>query len=146
MIRPAQSRLPGRRARVLLVDDDLLVLLSLRRVLERGGGFDVVLCSSGLDALTLIERGKRFDVLITDLAMPDLRGSELLLRIAALDPGLAARALVLTGEPLEDAVSELRASAGVRMMAKPFDLARLCEVVDALALLAAGPPDGGTAA
>ena len=148
MIGPAQGRKPARRTRVLLVDDDLLLLLSLRRVLERRGEHEVVLCSSAVDALELIERGKQFDVLITDLAMPGLRGSELLVLVAAIDPGLAQRALVLTGESLGEAVVELRATAGVRMLAKPFELPRLIEVVDALSQLAPGrgAPEGGSAA
>ena len=125
---PAPS---ARRARVLLVDDDLWVLLSLRRVLERRG-YEVVACSAPLDALALVETGHGFDVLITDLSMPLLRGSELLARVVVADPGLALRAVVITGDLLEHAVDELR-GATVRLFSKPPDYTRLLEAIGELA-------------
>jgi two-component system chemotaxis sensor kinase CheA len=121
----------ARRTRVLLVDDDLWVLLSMRRLLERRG-YEVVACSAPLDALALIETGHRFDVLITDLSMPLVRGSELLARVAVLDPSLARRAVVITGDLLENAVEELR-GAPARLFAKPPDFARLFDAIGELA-------------
>ena len=121
----------ARRTRVLLVDDDLWVLLSMRRLLERRG-YEVVACAAPLDALALVDTGHRFDVLITDLSMPLLRGSELLLKIAGVDPGLARRAVVITGDLLENAVDELR-GAPVRLFAKPPDFARLFDCIGELA-------------
>jgi DNA-binding NtrC family response regulator len=125
---PAPS---ARRARVLLVDDDQWVLASLRRLLERRG-YEVVACLAPLEALALVEHGQRFDVLVTDLSMPGLRGSALLAKVAAVDPGLARRAVVVTGDLLEDAVEELR-GAPARLFAKPPDLERLFEAISELA-------------
>ena len=121
----------ARRTRVLLVDDDQWVLASLRRLLERRG-YEVAAFLEPALALAAVEQGERFDVLVTDLSMPGLRGSALLAKIGAIDPGLARRAVVVTGDLLENAVEELR-GAPVRLFAKPPSLDRLFEAIGELA-------------
>jgi CheY-like chemotaxis protein len=117
--------------RVLLVDDDAFVLGSFRRLLERHG-YEVVARERPEDALAEVRAGARFDVLVTDLSMPGLRGGELIARVAEVDPQLARRAAVVTGDVLCDAVAELR-GASVRLFAKPPDLARLFDCIGELA-------------
>ena len=77
--RPAvAARVPAGSARVLLVDDNpsLRVLTAMQLSEE---GYDVVSASGGAEALALIERdAARFDVIVTDLAMPMLSGIEVI--------------------------------------------------------------------
>lgn len=68
---PPSERL-HRRARVLIIDDEELVCRSYKRVL--GPFHDVVIACGGKQALDLLERDTRFDVIICDLMMPEVDG------------------------------------------------------------------------
>ncbi|GAB5544188.1 MAG: hypothetical protein SangKO_039480 [Sandaracinaceae bacterium] len=74
--------------RVLLVDDDPLLLRTGERLLRRFLGAEVVTSSNGREALDRIERGERFHLVITDLEMPEMDGLELLDRLAVVAPEL----------------------------------------------------------
>jgi CheY-like chemotaxis protein len=63
----------GSAPRVLVVDDEDAVLLTIQGVLELDG-YDAVATSSGLRALELI-RLQPFDMLLTDLRLSDLDGA-----------------------------------------------------------------------
>lgn len=61
-------------SRILVVDDDKAVRLSIKLMLEKGG-HDVVLAPNGRSGLAAFEAGK-FDVVICDIFMPDMDGIE----------------------------------------------------------------------
>lgn len=63
-----------RAAKVLVVDDDVAVRDLVATMLETGG-YAVSVASNGLEALSMLE-GERFDVVITDLVMPEQEGIE----------------------------------------------------------------------
>ena len=65
---------PG--ARVLIVDDEELLRATLRRVLTRGG-LETATASNGVEAIAMLER-ESFDVVLTDVFMPEMTGPELL--------------------------------------------------------------------
>ena len=91
----APSVSPGGAAgRILLVDDSPDVLVMLGAFLE-ADGFAVVRAPSGGDALAHIAHDGRFDAVVTDYAMPDMSGVEMLRRIAPRHPDLPA--LIITG-------------------------------------------------
>jgi len=85
----------GKRAwRVLIVDDDA----AMRQFLEfvvRGAGYVTSSASNGVEAFTMFETGEPFDVLLTDLAMPQMNGDELARRIRYKHP--AVKVLYVTG-------------------------------------------------
>ena len=64
------------RGRVLLVDDEPLVLDAYRRVLQRGG-FDVEVMESGLGVGARVD-DEEFDVVISDIAMPVANGMQVI--------------------------------------------------------------------
>jgi two-component system chemotaxis response regulator CheY len=68
--------MPGDRLRVLVVEDSAAMRSFVTAALEQGGPFDVVSASSGFEALRVLPRGQ-FDVIITDINMPDINGLEL---------------------------------------------------------------------
>ena len=75
-----QSR-PGS---ILLVDDDAVIRTLVQRILEQVG-HNVVAVSNGNEALTRFQPGM-FDLLITDVNMPQKGGFELLDEVKNLDP------------------------------------------------------------
>ena len=86
--------------RVILVDDDPLVLAVTRRLLQRAG-YDVVPCDHPRTALRELVHSQPF-ALVADLHMPDLNGADLLRVVQSVSP--RTRRVLYTGE---DQVSEL---------------------------------------
>jgi DNA-binding NtrC family response regulator len=75
--------------RILVVDDEETVLFILRGALSLlGNGYEVVTCLGGLEAMEKV-RVKPFDLVITDLSMPDMGGIELTTAIKDLNPETA---------------------------------------------------------
>jgi signal transduction histidine kinase len=94
--------------RILVVDDDESVVVTIRGVLELDG-YDVVATTSALDALDLI-RAEFFEVVLTDMRMEEVDGSELLRELR--EQGVDTAAVVLTGyASIESVIGALRAGA-----------------------------------
>jgi CheY-like chemotaxis protein len=87
------------RKRVLLVDDDPLVLRGLTRLLR---DHDVTSVNSGRDALAILEHDTSFDVILCDLMMPDLTGADVYDRIEKLGRGIEDHVVFLTGGTFTD--------------------------------------------
>ncbi|HWN69893.1 MAG TPA: response regulator [Haliangium sp.] len=88
---PAQ----GRRARVLVIDDEAMLLDTFQRMLRRD--HDVVLVEGGTRALAEIERDSAFDAVICDLMMPDLDGIQLYRILCERWPALRSRIIFCSG-------------------------------------------------
>jgi two-component system cell cycle sensor histidine kinase/response regulator CckA len=80
--------------RILVVDDEEGIRLFVDRVL-RDAGYETCVATDGESALRLIEQGGTFDLLLTDLNMPEMTGDELSRRVRLLHPDLSV--LYLTG-------------------------------------------------
>jgi diguanylate cyclase (GGDEF)-like protein len=93
------------RGRVLIVDDAAVVRLSMRRLLE-SAGYLVEAAEDGLSALALLESAD-FDVVVTDLRMPNLDGFGVLERVKAQQ--LLTEVIILTGTLAGDIGAALRA-------------------------------------
>jgi len=89
---PPSSR---RRLRVLLVDDQLLVLRATAGMLRE---FDVVTAGSAEEALRKVDEGSHFDVVVSDVSMPLMNGPELYARVRRRHPRLAERFVFLSGD------------------------------------------------
>jgi serine phosphatase RsbU (regulator of sigma subunit) len=108
----------GRRACVLVVDDDPSVLRTVGRVFERDHHVECV--ASGAAALESLKH-VRPDVAIVDIRMPEMNGLELMKRLHALQPDLDV--IVMTGtaeEPDANLVQAIVAGA-FYFVQKPFD-------------------------
>ena len=92
------TRLPG--PRVLLVDDDPAVGKALAAVLRRAH-YDVVLAGSASQAEELL--ASRFDAMVLDLRMPEMRGDAFYYLACVRQPWLNCRALFVTGDITEQA-------------------------------------------
>jgi signal transduction histidine kinase/CheY-like chemotaxis protein len=80
--------------RVLVIDDDVPVRTVLRALLTRDG-YTVVEATDGVDALARLDRGEPFDLVLTDLVMPGVNGSQVLRAVRRLRPDLPV--VVITG-------------------------------------------------
>jgi PAS domain S-box-containing protein len=79
----ANGDLPGGHERILLVDDELPIVLMEQRVLE-SLGYQVTALNSSVDTLKLfLSNPAAFDLLITDMTMPEMTGAELAEKILA---------------------------------------------------------------
>lgn len=102
------NTLEKQEATILVVDDDGAVRYATRRTLERAG-YDVEEAVNGEQALAVIE-GRHYDVVITDIRMPDISGLELLARIKDRSP--EGVVILMTGfSTLPSAVEALRLGA-----------------------------------
>jgi len=90
-----ESEPPRRRLRVLLVDDQALVLKASASMLRE---LDVVTATSGAEALARLAEGSHFDVVVSDVTMPGITGPELFVQIRDLYPHLAERMLLVSGD------------------------------------------------
>jgi CheY-like chemotaxis protein len=90
-----ESEPPQRRLRVLLVDDQVLVLRATAGMLRE---LDVVTVGSAAEALAKLAEGSHFDVIVSDVSMPQMSGPELFVRVRERYPQLADRFLLLSGD------------------------------------------------
>lgn len=72
--------------RVIIIDDEKMISKMLRGYLE-DHGFDVETAGTGAEALDLI-RTAEFDVAVIDVRLPDMSGNDLVVRAAAIRPGM----------------------------------------------------------
>ena len=112
--------------RILLAEDDTSMREYLQRALQRVG-YDVEAVGCGTEALPLIEPG-RYDLLLTDIVMPEMDGIELAQRASAIDPRL--RVMFITGFAAVALKSGPPMDA--RVLSKPFHLRDLVAEVDRL--------------
>jgi PAS domain S-box-containing protein len=110
--------------RVLVVDDDPGVR-EITTQLLREAGFSVAEAESGNAALNALMRGETYDLLVVDIAMPDLSGIDTIRRARERWPGL--RALYVTG--FADAVGAQLQTGGEPVLQKPFRLTDLSKAV-----------------
>ncbi len=104
--------------RILVVDDDEYIRHVLKEFFE-GLGYEVTTAEGGKDALKKFTPG-RFDIVISDLAMPDLDGLELLREIKIRDEKVLF--FMITGYPtLESAVEAMKQGA-YDYITKPFNM------------------------
>jgi two-component system cell cycle response regulator CpdR len=112
--------------RILLAEDDDAMRVYLARALEKSG-YSVVACDRGTVALEHVVSGEGFDLLLTDIVMPEMDGIELAQKVAIAAPDM--RVMFITGF---SAVT-LRAGQALpkaKVLSKPFHLRDLVFEVD----------------
>ena len=121
----------GQRMRVLVVDDDRLIIKSIEGSLRlHRPGWKLVTASNGIEALGLL-RETAIDVLVTDLQMPGLGGMGLLASVRA-DPALAHIPLILmTANDDRTSMRLGMASGADDYLTKPFSIEELTQAIEA---------------
>jgi signal transduction histidine kinase len=124
---PAAVDVGGRGETLLVVEDEPAVLQVVVRMLRRNG-YSVIAATTGTQALTLAAE-RDFDMLLTDVVMPEMSGLELAERIGQLRPD--ASVLFMSGYS-PDLFGDKRGLAeGIRLLQKPFTEQALLEAIRA---------------
>lgn len=131
---PVAAPAPIRRGRLLLIDDEPLLLELVREMLAEH--WDVEVAPSGEEALTLLAKDSAFDAVICDLMMPGLDGMGVHNWLREHAPPLATRMVVATGGAFTDRAERWLQATGLPVIGKPFSaevLLRACAQVVARA-------------
>jgi putative nucleotidyltransferase with HDIG domain len=114
--------------RVVFVDDEQSVLDGLKRTLQSmPAEWHLTFCTSGQDALRLLASSE-VDVIVTDMRMPGMSGSELLAEVLERYPSIVR--IVLSGN-LEHDLALRSATTAHQYLVKPCDAATLRATLDA---------------
>lgn len=119
---------PAKR-RVLVVDDEPMAL-TLQQELLGNAGYEVVTAGSGFEALDLLVRGERFDVVLLDLTMPFMDGEEAFRRMRTIVPDL--RVLLATGFVLENRLQQMLVDGLNGYIRKPLPPDEVLAALDAV--------------
>jgi signal transduction histidine kinase/CheY-like chemotaxis protein len=120
---------PGKRA--MLVEDEAAIRSALRRYLERAG-WRVEECDGAREALERLtgdSAATSYDLVISDLRMPDMSGIELHDRLKRDNPAILARFIFITGDVASAEASAFIAATDRPVLEKPFELDALAAAV-----------------
>ncbi len=116
----------GQRARVLLVDDEPMLLRSMQEAVR--DEHDVVIAHGGRAALDLLESDQRFDLVVCDLQMPNVDGVAVYETLSLRCPELVRRFVVMTGGAVTPRAASFLQREKPRLLTKPIDLDELLEL------------------
>jgi EAL domain-containing protein (putative c-di-GMP-specific phosphodiesterase class I) len=119
------NRLPQSGANILVVDDDLVLLRSVARAL-RAKGFEVTTATDGWDAVRQVNEHK-YDAVLSDIAMPNLSGIELLRQVREHD--LQVPVVLFTGEPTVSSAVQAIEYGAFHYLTKPASLDEIHAVI-----------------
>ena len=119
--------LPPRRARVLVVDDEPMMATAIVRVL--GAEHDVIVCDTGDEAVQRIAAGERYDVIFSDVMMPQMTGMELHAAVRAIDPAQASAFVFMTGGTFTETGAAFLERVENPRLEKPFTPLQLRAIV-----------------
>ncbi len=118
---------PGdRRGRILIADDEPMLLRGLDRVLTRAG-YEVITANDGQQAAELLTQ-LEFDAIVSDISMPGLNGIQLLRRARETD--LDVPVLLVTGAPAVETAVEALEYGAFQYLTKPVDAKRFEQAVE----------------
>jgi two-component system cell cycle sensor histidine kinase/response regulator CckA len=120
------------RARVLVIDDEPAILRAFRRVLFT---HEVVLATSGPEAMQKLSEGAAFDAIFCDVMMPEMSGVEVYQRIQERHPGQEKRLVFMTGGAFAEPAAHFIESVKNAKLKKPFTGTSVRALVAAVARL-----------
>jgi signal transduction histidine kinase len=120
-----------RSIKVLVAEDEDIVWLVIREMIRMSLGCHVDHAPNGAEALALAERTD-YDLVISDIRMPVMTGTQLYLRLREARPELSRRFIFITGHSGEWGLQDEMAQWAVPVLRKPFVPARLMEVCEPL--------------
>lgn len=126
-LRPVQSR----PVRVLVVDDEELVLKAFQRTLE---GHEVCCARSGREAVELLKTEAPFDLVLCDVMMPDMNGQDVYDAAERISPGTRERFVFVTGGAFTKDANSFLNRVPNRTIEKPFSKASIRELIADLRL------------
>ena len=119
--------MPDRRLKILVVEDHGDTSRLMARLLQ-GNGHDVRIAEGVSTALAAANQ-EPFDLLISDIGLPDGTGVELMRQIQAIRP---TRGIALSGYSSSDDIRESREAGFIAHITKPVDFMKLQKLIDDL--------------
>ncbi|MEX2605807.1 MAG: response regulator [Kiritimatiellia bacterium] len=111
---------------VLVVDDDPQICVLIKRLLNKNM-YEVSGVGSVAEAVTLLEQGNRYELMLTDLALPHQDGTEMMRLAAEIDPEMVP--VVISGNISNDSEQRLLQQGAFDIIKKPFSPEQLRTVV-----------------
>ncbi|MEP7121392.1 MAG: response regulator [Byssovorax sp.] len=109
---------PGRRGKILVIDDDAAVARALSRLLR--GEHDVEVVNDARAGLAKIAADSTYDVIFCDLMMPNMTGMDFHESLLAAHPELARRIVFMSGGTFSQRAQEFVESTSNVVISKPF--------------------------
>lgn len=116
---PKRLRRPLPKRRVLVVDDEPIMRELIGFMLEPE--FEVIMLEDGCAALECVRSNDHFDVVLSDLMMPELSGMELFQALDRERPDVARRMIFMTGGTFTEAMGSFLSELGATPLLKPFN-------------------------
>ncbi len=127
--RPALRLVPSRNVRVLVVDDEELVLKAFVRTLE---GHEVHCARSGREAIELLRTEEPYDLILCDVMMPDMNGEDVYNVAEDIRPGTRERFVFVTGGAFTKDANNFLNRVPNRHIEKPFSKASIRDLIAGL--------------
>lgn len=124
-------------ARILVVDDEPMVCRMVARACSRR--HDVVTATSGHEAIEILERDPMFDVILSDVMMPQGTGMELHAWLSQNHPLLATKVIFMCGGAFTSGSQDFRERVTNRFLEKPVRTADLLNTIEDTLRARAGP-------
>lgn len=111
--------------KILIVDDDQEFRQELREFLE---GYEIIEASDGVQALTLLRRANEIGLVLLDVNMPGVSGTDVLREMKRIDPDLGI--VILTGYSSKDVAIEALKGRADDYIEKPLDIGKIKNIID----------------
>ncbi|MBW1856942.1 MAG: response regulator [Deltaproteobacteria bacterium] len=110
--------------KILVVDDDILVLEALEELLK-SSGYEVRVATRGQEALEILEK-EHFDLLILDVVMPKMTGFDVCREVRKRDDEMSTVKIIMLTAKTDARSAEIRKECGCDLyLTKPIDPDRL---------------------
>ena len=121
-----RGAMPEGTEAVLVIEDEELLRSMLKSVLE-SRGYQVLTAENGSTGLKLFEEHPEVAVIVTDMGLPEMNGTEVVRRIRAIDKQV--KCIITSGYMTPDTVNELQRLGVDRTVSKPYEPAELLRVL-----------------
>lgn len=115
----------AKNIKVLIIDDDELVLNSLERIVIKLG-YAAKGAISGLDAIKICN-DEQFDLAFLDMRMPGLNGYETMIELKKIMP--KCKYAVMTGYDVDELVQKVQDEGVCALLKKPFEISQINEII-----------------
>ena len=117
--------------RILVIDDEALVIESLKKLLKKKG-YDVSIAKNGLEAMQRVEEGD-FDLIVSDIRMPDMNGIEIIKKIREYlkqNGKGSVPEILITGYASKENLEEAKKLNVADYIYKPFNIKDFLDVIE----------------
>lgn len=115
--------------KILHVDDEADIRSITKLALESIGGFDVVSCSSGKEAIASVTDAAP-DLIVMDVMMPEMDGPTTFLALQKIPDASRIPVIFMTAKSQQDEIDNLMAVGAIGVIAKPFDPMQLSKEIE----------------